>query len=107
MEFKDLSKKVKKVKEAYEELSRKKKKKVWGATEYAQGLAGDTGDLIKLLVLSDTNAKDKKLHNKICHELADCLWSVIVLAQELNVDIEKELLINMEYLKQKLDESKK
>lgn len=34
----------------------------------------------------------------------DCFWSIMVIAQELDIDLEKEFLINLEYLQQKLSE---
>ena len=105
MEFKSLVKKAEKVKFKYEELNRKKGKVSWRAPEYAQGLVGDAADLIKfILAHKNSRTKKKELAKKMRHELADCLWSIIAIALELNLDLEKEFLLNLEYLEQKLEE---
>lgn len=88
------------LKSAYDQMDRKKGKEIWTARDYADGLAGDTGDFIKILLnysKNPTRDRKKQLH----HELADCLWSILMLAEELDIDIEKELMINMGYMKQK------
>ena len=40
-----------------------------------------------------TNSKEK-----LAHELADCLWSIIVLAEQHDVDLEKAFLMTMKKL---------
>ncbi len=105
MQFSKLSKIAEEIKKAYAQANRKKGKKIWGASEYTQGFVGDVGDLLKL-VMAYTNKPTKDGQRRISHELADCLWSIIVIAQELGIDVEKEYLVNMEYLKEKLFESK-
>lgn len=105
MTFKQLSKIAEEIKRAYAETNLKKGKKIWTASEYTQGFVGDVGDLLKLTI-SYANNPTKVGYRKVSHELADCLWSVIVISQELGIDVEKEYLINMEYLKQKLFEKR-
>ncbi len=106
MDLRLLIKRAEKVKEKYEELNRIKGKKPWTVSEYVQGLVGDVGDLVKLIMIKrnflDKNTKE--INKKIRHELADCFWSLMIIAQELDIDLEEEFLINMEYIKQKLSE---
>ena len=106
MDLKLLTKKAEKIKEKYEELNRIKGKKPWTVSEYTQGLIGDAGDLMKLIMIKKNyrGKNTREINKKIRHELADVLWSAIVIAQELNIDLEEEFIINMEYLKQKLSE---
>ena len=106
MEFKQLTQKAKAIKRAYDEHNRRSKKPIWTAETYVHGLVGDVGDLTKLMTayLKDPRRADPK---KIRHELADCLWSLIMIAQELNINLEDELLINIDYLEQKLYEQTK
>lgn len=106
MDFKRIIREAKDIKFAFDDLNRRRGEDVWQAREYADGLAGDVGDLIKLLVKYQKSESDDTL-KKIRHEIADCLWSLILLSQELNVDLEKEILINLEYLKQKYLENAK
>ena len=56
-------------------------------------------------------AKEKKLYGsvwtseeKLAHELADCLWSVIVLAQIHEVDLENSFMSTMNELEKHLSE---
>ena len=67
--------------------------------ELALGFVGDVGDLVKLI--SAENGKRKILNSRAMleHELADCLWSVIVLSQTHGVDLEKSFSIRWTALK--------
>jgi NTP pyrophosphatase (non-canonical NTP hydrolase) len=40
------------------------------------------------------------------HELADCLWSIIILASELDIDLEANFLATMEKLNRHIDADK-
>lgn len=51
------------------------------------GFVVDVGDLTRL-VMAATGARDVEgYQSKLGHELADCLWSVLVLAKRLDVDL--------------------
>lgn len=70
----------------------------WTTEDLAMGLVGDVGDLVKLIQavrgIRDIPDYSKQLE----HELADCLWSILVLADKLEVDIEtafKELIYDL------------
>lgn len=52
----------------------------WSAEEVFLGLVGDVGDLAKLVQGKAGVRPTDNLNDKIAHELADCLWAVIVLA---------------------------
>jgi NTP pyrophosphatase (non-canonical NTP hydrolase) len=105
MDIKKLSKITKEIKSAYAELNRKGGRPVFNVKDYADVFVGDVGDLVKFLG-SYSRKPNKESLKKIKHELGDCLWSVLVIADELGVDIEKEFLINMAYLKQKYFEKR-
>lgn len=52
------------------------------------GFAGDVGDLAKL-VMAEEGARDMPGGRAALeHELADCLWSVLILAHRYGVDLE-------------------
>lgn len=108
MEIRELSKLAKDLKEVYDNLNRIRVKKIWQAPDYAQGLVGDASDLMRLVAQRNKDlsmAQRKELDKKIRHEMADCMWSLVSLADELNIDLEKEYLITIDYLRQKLSES--
>ena len=99
MEFKKFIKQAKEIRDKYEA----KNDKLWGAAEYAQGFVGDVGDLMKLVMAKTGHRKiEGDLGQKLGHELSDCLWSILILADEFDVDLEKEFPKNMKMLKERI-----
>ncbi len=75
----------------------------WTRSELAQGFVGDVGALMKLTMTADGRRDGpKELHAKLEHELADCLWSVLVLADAHGVNLEQAFLRTMKDLEKKL-----
>jgi NTP pyrophosphatase (non-canonical NTP hydrolase) len=62
----------------------------WTREQVMQGFVGDVGDLMKL-VMAKSGVRDiADVDRKLEHELADCLWSVLVLARLYDVDLEQQ-----------------
>jgi NTP pyrophosphatase (non-canonical NTP hydrolase) len=62
----------------------------WGTGDYALGFVGDVGDLAKLVMAAEGRRDDVGgTREQVGHELADCLWSVLVLADRYGIDLEK------------------
>lgn len=102
MEFNKLVKRAVEIREKYSVLEKEKYGKSWGLTERAQGFVGDVGDLTKL-IMAKSGARDiQNVDEKLKHELSDCLWSILTLADELDIDIESEFLKNMDKLEIKI-----
>lgn len=80
--------------ELYEQLETKRYGRVWTTQELALGLMGDVGDLAKLIQahVGVRTIDDHKA--KLGHELSDCLWSILVLANKCGVDLEAEFISN-------------
>ena len=74
----------------------------WDASAYMAGFVGDVGDLSKLIMAQSNLRYIDDVDSKIAHELSECLWSVLVLAHHLNVDIEKEFTNTMRELDARL-----
>jgi len=70
----------------------------WTNEELALGFVGDVGDLVKLVMARNGRRNIPDAESKLAHELADCLWSVIVLADGHGVDLEKAFLKTMDDL---------
>src|SRR3989344_7428500 len=98
MEFKDVIKRAQEIQKAYRIFNKQQKHRVWGVPEYVQGLVGDVGDMMKLVMAKENFLHSDKVDKKLAHELSDCLWSIIIIAKELEIDIEKEFLANMNEL---------
>ncbi len=95
MDFQTLKLRALGIQKQYNELNAKKWK-AWGLREYTEGLVGDVGDLMKL-VQAKEGFRDKGDHDaKLRHELADCLWALIVIAEHLGVDLETTFMKEMD-----------
>ncbi|MFG2191906.1 MazG nucleotide pyrophosphohydrolase domain-containing protein [Streptomyces sp. NPDC048639] len=71
----------------YDELNRREHGRVWTREEFMLGFVGDVGDLAKL-VMAEEGARDVPGGRAALeHELADCLWSVLILARLHGVDL--------------------
>jgi NTP pyrophosphatase (non-canonical NTP hydrolase) len=75
----------------------------WSRAELAQGFVGDVGALMKL-VMAKEGRREGPAHvdSKLAHELADCLWSVLVLAEAYGVDLERAFATTMDELEAKM-----
>jgi NTP pyrophosphatase (non-canonical NTP hydrolase) len=107
MNFTDLEKSALRLNELYEQLEIKMYGRVWTTEELALGFVGDVGDLAKLI---QANAGVRKIDDckaKLGHELSDCLWSIMVLANKCGIDLEAEYSKNarelIEHVSNELD----
>ncbi|RNH94108.1 nucleotide pyrophosphohydrolase [Micromonospora aurantiaca] len=62
----------------------------WSTGDLALGFVGDVGDLAKLVMAVDGRREITAARERLGHELADCLWSVLVLADRYGVDLAAE-----------------
>jgi NTP pyrophosphatase (non-canonical NTP hydrolase) len=74
----------------------------WTRAELAQGFVGDVGDLMKLVMAKEGLRSAKNLDAALAHELADCLWCVLVLADAYGVDLGSAFDRTMTGLERKL-----
>ena len=102
MEFKKVEKRAIEIGGMYGQLEEKKYGRKWGASELLQGFMGDVGDLAKLITAKEGMREIKDVDKKLEHELADCLWAVMVIANQYNIDLEKAFTKTMNELEGKL-----
>lgn len=98
MKFGDLERSALQLNKLYEQLEIKNWGRVWTTEELALGFVGDVGDLAKLI---QANAGVRDIDDckaKLGHELSDCLWSIIVLANKCGIDLEEEFVRNTQEL---------
>jgi NTP pyrophosphatase (non-canonical NTP hydrolase) len=105
MEFQLLIQRAKAVREKYAALEQKRFGVEWSNEELALGFVGDVGDLAKLVVALDGKRDIPNANEKLAHELADCLWSVIVLAEAHGIDLEQAFLGTMDELDKLIDKN--
>ena len=98
MEFRDLVERAMDIRQRYAEVEQTKYGHAWTREEIALGFVGDVGDLAKL-VMANSGVRDiPDAKAKLSHELADCLWSILVLAQLYDVDLEHTFFQTMDEL---------
>lgn len=98
MEYAELEKSALKLNELYEALETKLYGRAWTTGELALGFMGDVGDLAKLIQANAGIRNIDDYKSKLGHELSDCLWSIIVLADKCGIDLQAEFTSNVEGL---------
>jgi NTP pyrophosphatase (non-canonical NTP hydrolase) len=94
MKFSDIENSALQLNELYEQLEVKMYGRIWTTEELALGFVGDVGDLAKLIQANAGIRNIDDFRAKLGHELSDCLWSIIVLANKCGIDLEAEFVRN-------------
>lgn len=102
MEFKDIITIAQGIQKKYRIANKKHGMKTWSVNEYVQGFMGDVGDLTKLIMAKENFRHSDNIDKKLAHELSDCLWSIIIISKELDIDLEKEFLAAMNKIEKKI-----
>jgi NTP pyrophosphatase (non-canonical NTP hydrolase) len=102
MELKELSKRAVDIKKRYSKMELDKFGKEWTNAQVMQGFVGDVGDLMKVVMAKEGIREIENVDEKLAHELADCLYSVFVLAERYGVDIESAFTKTMDELEGRL-----
>lgn len=88
MDIADLQVQARKIRQAYARETARRYGRSWTTEEYMLGLLGDVGDLAKLVQGKAGVRPRDDLDEALAHELADCLWSILTLADCYDVDLE-------------------
>jgi NTP pyrophosphatase (non-canonical NTP hydrolase) len=105
MEFQKLIERAIEIRKQYEAMEQQLYGSAWTSEEIALGFVGDVGDLTKLIVAVNGKRNIPNSKAKLEHELADCLWSVIVLANQHGIDLEASFVNTMNELENHLSEN--
>ncbi len=90
------------IKAKYEKIEPTK----WGTDQVFMGMVKDVGDLSKILMARGNYRNlDKDVKEALEHELVDVLWSVMVLANKTDVDLENKFWQVMDDLEAKIDKT--
>jgi len=106
MTFQDIVSRALAIRQKYAQFEKEKYGKSWTTQDLMQGFVGDVGDLSKLVLAKKGIKNVENLDKKLKHELADCLWSIIAIANEYDIDLEQSFLETMDELEIKLDAKK-
>jgi NTP pyrophosphatase (non-canonical NTP hydrolase) len=90
------------VRAAYEDYESREYGRSWTLEELTLGLVGDIGDLAKLIQAHEGVREIAGAAAGLEHELADVLWSVIVIADRCNIDLTTAFVNTMDLLQANL-----
>lgn len=102
MNFDAMLERARNVRKQYAKFEKEKYGASWTNEELALGFIGDVGDLVKLVMAVNGKREIENAREKLEHELADCLWSVMVLADAHEIDLERAFLKTMDELEPSL-----
>lgn len=102
MNFQQMIEQARAIRAKYAEFERNRNGKEWTGEELTLGFVGDVGDLVKLVQAKEGIRSADNVDEALAHELSDCLWSVIVLADKYGVDLEKAFITTMNELEDRL-----
>ncbi len=87
MEFEEMQGRARAVRSRYAAVEAASYGRSWTTEEIMLGFLGDVGDLAKLVQGKAGVRPREDLDEALAHELADCLWSVLTLADAYDVDL--------------------
>ncbi len=102
MDFQKVIHRAVEIRGKYSEMELKKYGKEWNREQIMEGFVGDVGDLMKLVMGKSGIRKIEDVDKKLAHELSDCLWCVMVLAEKYGVNLEKTFMESMDELEKKI-----
>lgn len=105
MDFKDIQKIALQVRGKYQELETKRMGREWNLSELTEGFVVDVGDLMKLVMAKEGKRVIDNVDEKLKEEISDCLWSVLCIADKLNIDVETNFVEKMKILEIRIDNS--
>lgn len=103
MEFQLIVNKAREITSMYDQLNQSQGYPKWELQQHVQGLMEDMGSLARLTLMKEGRrfpAVD--LNDKLRHEICDCLWSVIRIADALEIDLETEFPKQMDLLAERI-----
>lgn len=103
MDLGEMQKRAIEIREKYDKLNQQKRGVTWNEQQLMAGFVGDVGDLSKIIMAKHGLREMEDIDQKLAHELSDCLWSILVLANKYNIDLTKEFQKTMTELDARID----
>ncbi|MFB8201899.1 nucleotide pyrophosphohydrolase [Kitasatospora purpeofusca] len=77
------------VRDTYDQVNDQRLGRRWDLTDYTLGFVGDVGDLAKLVMAHEGHRTDVAADREaLAHELSDCMFSLLVIAEATGIDLE-------------------
>jgi NTP pyrophosphatase (non-canonical NTP hydrolase) len=106
MEIERLQKRAAEIRNLYARREMEKFGKKWTNAQIAQGFVGDVGDLMKLVMAKEGVREIEDVDDKLAHELADCLYCVLLLSERYGVNVEEAFEKAMNEIEKGLEKQK-
>lgn len=88
MQLEEIQQRALEVRRKYEEFEKRNTGRPWSTQETMEGLVGDVGDLMKLVMAKEGRRRiEGDLDERLGHELSDCLWVIFVLANKYKINL--------------------
>lgn len=101
MTFEELLQRAVEVRAKYDELNAKRGV-MWNEQNLMSGFVGDVGDLSKIIMAKHGLRGMDDVDAKLAHELSDCLWSILVLADKYKIDLVREFQHTMDSIDKRI-----
>jgi NTP pyrophosphatase (non-canonical NTP hydrolase) len=88
-DIKVLEQRAMEIRRKYDQLEKDRNRQPWDAVKLTRGFKKDVSELMTIV---EQDIIDRK---KLNHELADCLYSVLVIARKLDIDVERTFWTRM------------
>lgn len=102
MQYEELRKRAVEIREHYDRLNQAKRGITWQGQDIMAGFVGDVGDLSKIIMAKHGLRSMEDVDAKLVHELSDCLWSILVLADFYKIDLAAEFVKSMDKLENRI-----
>lgn len=104
MELSDLTKRALEIRAQYDQLNQKKGQAAWTGQDFMAGFVGDVGELSEIIMAKHGLRSMDDIDARLAHELSDCLWSILVLADKYDIDLAAEFTKTMDSLEKRIAE---
>jgi NTP pyrophosphatase (non-canonical NTP hydrolase) len=97
-DIKVLEQRAMEIRRKYDEMEKDHNRQPWNAIKLTRGFKKDVSELLTIV---EQDMVDRK---KLSHELADCLWSILIIARKLDIDIERSFWTRMGQFEQRFED---
>lgn len=102
MDYTTLQDRAMEISSLFDKLNIQKGQQIWDSQAVMSGFVGDVGDLSKLIMAKNNLRSKDDIDERLAHELSDCLWSILVLASKLDIDLANSFMKTMDSIELKL-----
>lgn len=104
MELDQFIKRALEIREKFSKLEKEKYGREWNNLNLVSGFVTDAGDLMRIAMAKEGLRDMADVDERLSEQLSDCLWSILIIVQKYNIDIEKTFLKSMDKIEKRLSD---